>query len=73
MTILKIFQKNINSYDVNDFEINFLRGLSLEDGASTITDFTSNIIADNLSNEISNKNKISKVILLWRWKKKIKH
>ena len=57
-------KKNINSYDVNDFEINFLRGLSLEDGASTITDFTSNIIADNLSNEISkSKIKISKVIL----------
>ena len=57
-------KKNINSYDINDFEINFLRGLSLEDGASTITDFTSNIIADNLSNEISkSKMKISKVIL----------
>ena len=57
-------KKNINSYDVNDFEINFLRGLSLEDGTSTITDFTSNIIADNLSNEISkSKIKISKVIL----------
>ena len=57
-------KKNINSYDVNDFEINFLRGLSLEDGASTITDFTSNIIADNLSNEISkSKINISKVIL----------
>ena len=42
-------KKNINSYDVNDFEINFLRGLSLEDGASTITDFTCNIITDNLS------------------------
>jgi len=57
-------EKNINSYDVNDFEINFLRGLSLEDGASTITDFTSNIIADNLLNEISkSKIKINKVIL----------
>ena len=57
-------KKNTNSYDVNDFEINFLRGLSLEDGASTITDFTSNIIADNLSNEISkSKINISKVIL----------
>jgi len=57
-------KKNINSYDVNDFEINFLRGLSLEDGASTITDFTCNIITDNLSNEISkSKIKISKVIL----------
>ena len=39
---------NINSFDVNDFEINFLRGLDLEDGASTITDFTSKIIASKL-------------------------
>ena len=55
---------NINSFDVNDFEINFLRGLDLEDGASTITDFTSNIIASKLLNEISKSDlKISKIIL----------
>ena len=59
-----ISTKNINSFDVNDFEINFLRGLDLEDGASTITDFTSIIIASNLSNVILKSNqKISKVIL----------
>ena len=56
--------KNINSFDVNDFEINFLRGLDLEDGASTITDFTSNIIASKIINEIAKSNlKISRVIL----------
>ena len=56
--------KNINSFDVNDFEINFLRGLDLEDGASTITDFTSSIIANKLLEVISKYNqKISKVIL----------
>ena len=59
-----ITDKNINSFDVNDFEINFLRGLDLEDGASTITDFTSNIIASKLLNEISKSDlKISKIIL----------
>ena len=59
-----VADKNINSFDVNDFEINFLRGLDLEDGASTITDFTSNIIASKLLNEISKSNlKISKIIL----------
>ena len=59
-----ITDKNINSFDVNDFEINFLRGLDLEDGASTITDFTSNIIASKLLSEISKSNlKISKIIL----------
>ena len=41
-----------------------MRGLDLEDGASTITDFTSNIIASKLLNEISKSNlKISKIIL----------
>ena len=59
-----ITDKNINSFDVNDFEINFLRGLDLEDGASTITDFTSNIIGSRLLEEIKKFNpKISKVIL----------
>ena len=56
--------KNINSFDVNDFEINFLRGLDLKDGASTITDFTSSIIANKLLEVISKYNqKISKIIL----------
>ena len=59
-----ITDKNINSFDVNDFEINFLRGLDLEDGASTITDFTSKVIASKLLNEISKSDlKISKIIL----------
>ena len=59
-----VTDKNMNSFDVNDFEINFLRGLDLEDGASTITDFTSNIIASELLSEISKSNlKITKIIL----------
>jgi len=59
-----VADKNINSFDVNDFEINFLRGLNLEDGASTITDFSSSIIASKLLNEISKSDlKISKIIL----------
>ena len=59
-----VTDKNMNSFDVNDFEINFLRGLDLENGASTITDFTSNIIASKLLSEISKSNlKISKIIL----------
>ena len=59
-----VTDKNMNSFDVNDFEINFLRGLDLEDGASTITDFTSKVIASKLLNEISKSDlKISKIIL----------
>ena len=38
--------KNNNklSFDVKDFDLNFVRGLSLEDGLSTLTDFTACII-----------------------------
>ena len=32
------------SYDTNDFDISFVRGLSLEDGAATLTHITSHII-----------------------------
>ena len=56
--------KKYKSFDVNDFEINFLRGLDLKDGASTITDFTSSIIANKLLEVISKYNqKISRIIL----------
>ena len=56
--------KNKKTFDVNDFEINFLRGLNLKDGVSTITEFTSKIISSNLSNEILKLNKkISRIIL----------
>jgi anhydro-N-acetylmuramic acid kinase len=36
------------SLDINDFDISFARGLSLENGASTITAFTVDIISKNL-------------------------
>ena len=29
-----------NSLDINDFDISFVKGLSLENGAATLTDFT---------------------------------
>ena len=37
------------SLDINDFDISFSRGLSLEDGATTLTDFTGSIIGQSLS------------------------
>ena len=37
-----------DSLDVNDFDISFVKGLSLEDGASTLTDFTATQIAKAL-------------------------
>ncbi len=39
------------SFDILDFDFSFVRGLSLTDGAATITEFTSEIIANNISNK----------------------
>ena len=36
------------SLDVNDFDVSFARGLSLEDGLATLTEFTAKIIASEL-------------------------
>ncbi len=52
------------SYDINDFDISFIRGLSFEDGAATLTDFTASIIGKELSLIIKkSKEKISKILL----------
>ena len=51
---------NITSYnkslDIKDFDISFLRGLSLENGCATITEFTAHLIAEGIkfSNKKSN-------------------
>ena len=41
--------KNKVSYDTNDFDISFTRGLSIEDGAATLTEFTASILGESLS------------------------
>ena len=46
--------KNL-SLDVNDFDVSFARGLSLEDGAATLTDFTGRIIGASLFTLLSYK------------------
>ena len=52
------------SFDTNDFDISFMRGLSLEDGATTLTDFTASIIGEELFQSIKNsKEKIKKIFL----------
>ena len=46
------FDENSNYYkslDVNDFDIFFAKGLSLENGAATITNFTSRLIANGMN------------------------
>ena len=43
----KEFNKNyIKSFSVDDFDISFVRGLSLEDGAATLSEYTAQIIAN---------------------------
>ena len=56
--------KNIFSFDTKDFDLNFIRGLSLEDGAATLTEFSSKIITTELFSFLSKtKNKLWKVLL----------
>ena len=42
------------SFDVNDFDISFVRGLNLTDGVATLTDFTASIIGEELSLSLKN-------------------
>jgi anhydro-N-acetylmuramic acid kinase len=66
---LELFEKNITkqktfSLDVNNFDISFIRGLSLEDGAATLTELSARIIGTSLSLNISKfKNKCCKVLV----------
>ena len=39
------------SLDINDFDISFVKGLSLEDGAATITELTAEVLSKNLTNK----------------------
>ena len=38
------------SFDTNDFDLSFVRGLSLEDGAATLTEFTAEICSKKINN-----------------------
>ncbi len=62
----ELYENRINkkklSFDINDFDISFLRGLSLEDGAATITDFTGAILGEILNN-LSKKNHFKDLLI----------
>ena len=61
--------KNNNnlSFDVKDFDLNFVSGLSMEDGLSTLTDFTATIIFQSITNSINlAKGTTVKHTYLWR-------
>ena len=51
------------SMDVKDFDISFIRGLSLEDGCATITSFTAYLIAEGIL-YLSNNNKKKFIYLI---------
>ena len=58
-----IKKNNKLSFDVKDFDISFVRGLSLNDGLSTLTDFTATIIYQSIINSF-NLNKDMKLNIL---------
>ena len=60
---LNSINKNSLSFDVNDFDVSFVRGLTLEDGAATLTDFTGRIIGAGIINFLARENKPCKVLL----------
>jgi anhydro-N-acetylmuramic acid kinase len=51
------------SLDVKDFDISFARGLSLEDGCATITNFTACLIAKGIEHADRNNNKSIKYLV----------
>ena len=56
--------KNKLSFDTNDFDVSFVRGLSLEDGAATLTDFTASIISEELTLSFKNMKEAIQEILV---------
>ena len=59
---------NIKSYDksldINDFDLSFIRGLSFEDGCSTVTDFTAYLISQGIRNIINLSGEENKKLFL---------
>ena len=64
----ELYMNSINekkfSYDVNDFDVSFVRGLTLEDGAATLTDFTASIISKEILISLENcKEKVQDILV----------
>ena len=58
------FVKKRLSFDTKDFSLGFVRGLNLEDGAATLTDYTGKVIVTNLLNFLSkDKEKNWKILI----------
>jgi anhydro-N-acetylmuramic acid kinase len=58
------------SLDIKDFDISFARGLSLENGCATITNFTAYLIAKGIEYANGDNTGPIKFFGLWRRKKK---
>ena len=53
----------LESLDINDFDISFVKGLNLEDGCATLTEFTAHLISEGLKKiNILNKKDIKNFI-----------
>ena len=64
----ELFSNRLNkkslSLDINDFDVSFARGLSLEDGAATLTEFTAKIIGESLMDFLfKDNNDILKILV----------
>ena len=55
--------KEKKSFDTNDFDISFSRGLSLEDGTTTLTEFSASIISEALSILLEKEGGINDIIV----------
>ena len=51
------YNNSLKSYDIKDFDIYFVRGLSLEDGAATLTEYTSKILQEHFKMSFDSPNK----------------
>ena len=66
---LEIYENNFKKFknislDTNDFDVSFIRGLSLEDGAATLTSFTAKIISSNLISFLKNHS-TEKIVIIF--------
>jgi len=64
--------QNVLSFDTKDFSLGFVRGLNLEDGAATLTDFTGKIIGAGLFSFLSEaRDKLWKILVCGGGRKNI--
>lgn len=55
--------KKMITFDTSDFDISFSRGLSLEDGSATLTDFTASILSESLSDLLKKEHELDTILV----------